>query len=320
MQRQAEQPHLTAGILAPAQGRSDGVIAGRRGEVDEQVRRRALGPAGHDVFASVQSTDGRRHPALVVLFPQHGEQVRIHGTTMAHVTWHWLAGRGLRKSPPSAVQVGEVIMLATADGSRDRRITMPFSRAQWTGVMLAVTIAALGACGGDGDEDAGAPTTTSTTGGSGDLAESCTRTENGFTVKVRYPGRWHTNDNGVIPACSAFDPTAVVIPNDSEVPLELAITLDVETAPLERLEKPTATTVETTTMLTVAGRPALRQQLVSTGEGLIDRGVRFVRYLVGLGGSTLVAVTYQVHGTDFERNLEAMDAMVMALEIEPAGS
>lgn len=197
---------------------------------------------------------------------------------------------------------------------------MAFPRAQWTALILALTIAALGACGGDADENAIRETTTSTTGGARDLAESCTKSENGFTVTVRYPRGWHTNENGGLPACSAFDPRPVVIPDDSEVPLELAITLGVEKAPLQRVEEPTAATVESTTNLTVAGRPALRQQLVSTGEGLIDRGVRFVRYLVGLDGSTLVATTYQVQGNDFDRNVEAMDAMANALEIEPAGS
>ncbi len=102
--------------------------------------------------------------------------------------------------------------------------------------------------------------------------------------------------------------------------MELAVTLRVEKAPLEQVEEPTAATVESSTTVTLAGRPALRQQLVSTGEGLIDRGVRFVRYLVGLHKSTLVAVTYQVQGNDFDRNVEAMDAMARALEIEPAGS
>ncbi len=197
---------------------------------------------------------------------------------------------------------------------------MAFSRAQWTALMLALTIAALGACSENDDEDASRATTTSTTGGSRDLGESCTKSESGFTVTVRYPGGWHTNDDGVLPACSVFDPRPVVIPHDSEVPPELAITLRVEKAPLERVGEPTATTVESTTMLTVAGRQGLRQQLVSTGEGLIDRGVRFVRYLVGLDGSTLVAVTYQVQGNDFDRNVEALDTMTRALEIGPAGS
>ncbi len=89
---------------------------------------------------------------------------------------------------------------------------MAFSRAQWTGVMLAATIAALGACSGGDDEDASRATTTSTARGAVDLAASCTRSENGFTVTVRYPGGWHTNEDGVLPACSAFDPRPVVIP------------------------------------------------------------------------------------------------------------
>lgn len=201
---------------------------------------------------------------------------------------------------------------------------MGSTSARWAGAAMLAAIGVLGAaCGSASGAGGQGPATTTTVGTAGDdieLSQSCTRTEGGATVTVRFPRGWRTYTGEVIPACSAFDPDPVTIPQDSEVPLDLAVTVDVERAPFAQVRDWAAATVESSRNVTVSGRPGVRQELVSTGEGITDKGVRWVRYVVDLGGSTLVATTYRVPGNDFERSVRALDAMAAAIEVGPTGT
>jgi hypothetical protein len=65
------------------------------------------------------------------------------------------------------------------------------------------------------------------------------------------------------------------------------------------------------------GRPAVRAETVSTGDGLLPEGIRSYRYAVDLDGRTLVAVTRDVEGLDYAGNQDVVDAMMASLELVP---
>ena len=201
-------------------------------------------------------------------------------------------------------------------------------------VALAAAIALAG-CGGDDDASTPATststpttaaattpsssTTSTTTGDEGvELTQSCTHDERSVRVTVRYPRGWHVNDQQGVPPCSAFDPDPVELRAGSEFARTLAVVLRVEPISLDAVATGTGLRVETERRLTVDGRPAARQEVVSTGEGLDPAGVRSTRYVIDGGADrSILATTYDVEGNDFERSVEVLDAMTAALEVQP---
>ena len=141
------------------------------------------------------------------------------------------------------------------------------------------------------------------------LSQRCTNERDGFTVS--YPAGWHTNSGEVMPACSAFDPEPVQVPPQSEMPFEIAIVIDVEEVAFEE----TATDsqferVLSSERLIIGGRPALRAEVEATGEGLADRGMRTLRYVLDLGnGRSLIATTHKT-GPSYEREKETLARMI----------
>lgn len=191
---------------------------------------------------------------------------------------------------------------------------------------LALLLAAS-ACGGD---SAGEPETVTRTeietetvvqtetvenepGGGNELAERCENPEAGYAV--RYPAGWHTNDGSVTAPCSFFHPEAFELPEASEPP-PLAVSISRQPVAFAAVtgESP-ATRVVVSREVEVAGRPALRRETESTGEGLLSAGVRSLEYLVDLDGETLIAATRSQGRLDFERNGEVLQEMVATLEL-----
>ena len=144
------------------------------------------------------------------------------------------------------------------------------------------------------------------------LTQRCTNALAGFTVS--YPRGWQTNDGSVIPACSAFHPESFEIPRESELPFEIAVTIGREDAPFTaEIASNQFETVLSSERVQVAGRDAVRVEVEATGEGLADRGMRSVRYLVDLeGGRTLVATTHDAGG-DYQRKRQILDRMAATL-------
>ncbi len=150
------------------------------------------------------------------------------------------------------------------------------------------------------------------------LSQRCTNAEYGITVA--YPEGWRTNDGSVLPACSAFDPTSVEIPRDSEVPEGIAVVLDVEKTSIEELTRSSAwERVLSATPLTAAGRKAFRVEVEATGEGLADRGTRTLRYVIDLGGGrTLIASTHRTDDS-YEQNKEILGRMIERVTVNGNG-
>lgn len=208
-------------------------------------------------------------------------------------------------------------------------------------VALATTMAIAG-CGDDGGNEAttttsgpttsttaeemttslGATTSRATTSTTGErrpaLARSCTHQERDVRIGVRYPEEWHVNDAQGTSPCTAFDPDPIDLRRGTELPRDLGVVVRVEPVALDRLSTAPGVRVENETTVTVDGRRGVRQEVVTTGEGLGPGGQRSVRYLVDGGPDrTIVATTYNVEGNDFARSTEVLDAMVPAFDIEP---
>ncbi|HEX7153867.1 MAG TPA: hypothetical protein VF618_20425 [Thermoanaerobaculia bacterium] len=192
--------------------------------------------------------------------------------------------------------------------------------------IVLLTIAALSACSAPSPEakaPAAASTAPATTAAPDKvqaapplaLSQRCTNTTYG--ISVAYPAGWHTNDGSVIPACSAFDPEPIVVPRESELPFDIAVIFGIETVPLDQLTRSTQwERVLSTQQLTLHGRAASRVEVEATGEGLADRGLRSVRYVIALDdGRSLLAAT---HATDasYPQNQEILKRMVESVTVE----
>jgi hypothetical protein len=160
------------------------------------------------------------------------------------------------------------------------------------------------------------PTTSTTAPGGEATPQACTNDEDGYTVE--YPSGWSTNAGEVVPPCRFFHPEPFGVPEATEV-IGLAVTVSVEPVPFERVSGSDDLTEEELSReeTTVAGRPAVRVETVSTGDGLLPEGIRSYRYAVDLDGRTLVAVTRDVEGLDYAGNQDVVDAMMASLELVP---
>lgn len=135
------------------------------------------------------------------------------------------------------------------------------------------------------------------------LSQRCTNAEDGFSIA--YPEGWRTH------GCKAFHPEPFEVPRDSELPFEIAIVVDVEQVPLEQLTRTSQfERVLSATELTIGGRKAVRVEVEATGEGLADRGMRTLRYVVDLGeGRVLIASTHD-RGSSHAANREILGRMI----------
>ena len=124
------------------------------------------------------------------------------------------------------------------------------------------------------------------------LSQRCTNPKHGFSVS--YPAAWHTNDSKVLPSCSLFDSSPIVVPEQSELPFEIAIVIGIEETPF--ISDPGSSQWErilSVEPLKLRGADAVRLEVEATGEGLAERGMRSLRYVVDLGGGrTLTAATH----------------------------
>ena len=141
------------------------------------------------------------------------------------------------------------------------------------------------------------------------LSQRCTNAEHGFSIS--YPEGWRTNDAAVIPACAAFHPEAFDIPRDSEMPFEIAVVVHVEKVPVEQLTRSTQwERVISAQQLVVAGRNAHRVEVEASGEGLAERGMRTLRYVVELGGGRVLIASTHDRGNSYARNGQVLARMI----------
>jgi hypothetical protein len=178
-----------------------------------------------------------------------------------------------------------------------------------TAAAAALLAAGCGGTGGEGvppAPDAGA-TVGAEPGIAGEM-QTCENAPAGFAVS--FPGDWETNASNGLPACSAFDPEPIVMPDDGSIPADVAIVIRREDAPhadVAQAAEGEERSFEEETL--VGGYDAIVVES-SDAEGRVS-----YRYYVDVGEGTLIAETHDVEGTDHERNRRVLDEMVETFEI-----
>jgi hypothetical protein len=150
------------------------------------------------------------------------------------------------------------------------------------------------------------------------MTNVCLNRTEGYAIG--YPAGWHVNTDEVVGACALFDVDPIRIPTESELPLEIAITVGFEAGPFAMLSGDVlGRRILSREPAAVDGREAIRIEAETTGEGLHDRGIRSYQYLVDLGDTTMVAATYDVGELSFERKRVVLDAMMATFDFRQPG-
>jgi hypothetical protein len=153
-------------------------------------------------------------------------------------------------------------------------------------------------------------------------AATCTNEDVGYAVE--YPDGWHVNDGEVLPACSAFDPEPVAIPDRTDIPTDIAVVIRGEPIAFADLSDPAGdpgVTVQDRQDLTIDGRSAVALELEATGEGMYPEGHVLHRYVVEVNADTsLVAETHDVEAAtpSFDERRDILDEMVRSLTFSEA--
>lgn len=147
------------------------------------------------------------------------------------------------------------------------------------------------------------------------LWDSCANPEAGYTID--YPQEWHTNADG----CQLFDPGPVTVsPDSDELPLDVAVAVRVEPVAFRQVvADDSGLEVVSTEDVEVDQHPAVRQELVATGEAAFPDGTRLTRYVADRNGETLIAETADVGGPSYEYKVQVLDEMVSELEFTDDG-
>ena len=146
------------------------------------------------------------------------------------------------------------------------------------------------------------------------LSERC---ESPAGFSVAYPGSWSVNSGLTVPACTRFAPEPFTVPPGTDARVG-AITASVESIPFDTVVGAGGGEELSREETTVDGRPAVRIERVTSGEGLWPAGVRITSYAVDLGRQqegprTLVVNTIDLRQFDYSRNVEVLDRMVETL-------
>lgn len=138
-------------------------------------------------------------------------------------------------------------------------------------------------------------------------------------VTVPYPASWEVNDeSGPLEGCRIFHPDEVDVPEQpQDIGLHWAATVGIEQAAFEDVVGADVQgEVLARREATVAGRDAIVLEYRSDGSGLVPEDERRYGWAVELDdGATLVASTYSVGETDYERDKAVLDRMMEGLEL-----
>ena len=182
--------------------------------------------------------------------------------------------------------------------------------------MAAITasLVALAACSGSGGDDAGRGTTTTSTTDDTDARAWATCVSEAEGYRIDHPAEWSTNDGDVMPPCSLFDPDPIEVPEQTQIPTDIAVAVTVEpvSAPAggglgERVLSERDTTVD--------GRAATRVEVEATGEGLFPAGLRTTRWSIDAGDGRIVARTHDEGSLAYEEKQDVLDEMVASLVV-----
>ena len=159
------------------------------------------------------------------------------------------------------------------------------------------------------------PTETGSSAGSpseGDVAALSFATCETDDYTIGYPQDWNTNDpDGAVDACRVFHPGEIDLEPQQDMDLHYAASVYVDAVAYEdaRDAEPGGELLEERE-LTVGGRDAIYREVRSDGRALTPEGETSATYIVDLDGEILVATTYTVGETDYERDKAVLERMV----------
>ena len=140
------------------------------------------------------------------------------------------------------------------------------------------------------------------------LGATCASPE-GF--RVDHPADWSVNDGEVLPACSWFDPEPFDVPEATDARAAVTIRLLPGDAPELAFPDEVARAI-----VPVDGRDALRVEQVTTA-GLWPVGTPITSYVVDLpDGRVLLADVVGLPGSDHDRDVAVLDAMMASLDVD----
>ncbi len=212
--------------------------------------------------------------------------------------------------------------------------------------LALVSLAVLGACGPAEVQDAGAPptppeTTTSTTPVPATTTTSklavattttakaapattnttsaalltgwsrCTNAERGYSIA--HPPGWHTAHG-----CRYLDPEPLDIPPYTDGFFSALMTVDDDVPFNEMAQRSNDrfVVILTREQTTVGGRPAVRYEMESTGEGLLDKGSRVYSYVIDRSGRSFEVATAWFPGTspaEYQLRKQIVDQAVQTI-------
>jgi hypothetical protein len=132
-------------------------------------------------------------------------------------------------------------------------------------------------------------------------------------IVVHHPADWSAEEDGYAPGCSLFSAEPFRVVPSSGV-RTAAVAVRVEDLPFDEAAAVLPDEVARTDEA-VDGRAAARTQHVA-GPGLWPEGTPSTRWVVDLGSTVLVADAVGLPPFDHEDDVEVLDAMVRALELD----
>lgn len=167
------------------------------------------------------------------------------------------------------------------------------------------------------------PTTTTTLESDSFRLDASCSSPVGFTVS--YPESWETNEGGVVPECTMFDPEGFALPDGTDERVA-AITFYIAHVDYEEATSIDRDLVRDREIRSIDGRRAVRVESVAGEGNLVPEGTSITRYYIDLGveegetGRVLVADTIDYTSIDYEQSQEVLDGMVPTLAVDPAAT
>ena len=136
---------------------------------------------------------------------------------------------------------------------------------------------------------------------------------------IAYPRHWHTAQVRPSEVCRQFDRRPFTVPQNAEYPITA---LNAVPVPVSLRQYVAGTTdpmfavTKSVRHTRVAGRAAVRFEVVSTGEGLYPKGTRTYGYAFSRAGATFVVFTMTLPGDRrYRQNKAVVDVAAATLRL-----
>ncbi|MEX0869285.1 MAG: hypothetical protein WD011_06400 [Nitriliruptoraceae bacterium] len=134
----------------------------------------------------------------------------------------------------------------------------------------------------------------------------------GAGITVDYPADWTIITAKEVPPCRVFHPEPIEFQHES---FHYAVRIYIDAVAYEDATGSSLDEELDRREVTVDGRDAVRIERRSTGAAMLPEGESSTTYIVDLDSSILVATTSTVGETDYESDVDVLDAMMDNIEI-----